>query len=162
MARDRETLLGNLLRTRWAIYDSTAEYPGAVQAGFAFFAEWAFDMSVVLDAELGDCAKLFACDELQKLIDGHNSPWPLDNLLQTGRRWGLEAIFCTQAPNLIHNSVRGQINEWVMFKTTSRNAMAVLAAEEDGVNVEEIRDPPKGAYVIVKTDTGAESRGRVF
>ena len=154
-AATNEAGLLDSLRRPWTIYDPAEQFPGDTEAGFAFFCEWVFEMSRRLPG-----AKLFCCDELQKLVGTNTVSWELALLLETGRRYGVDAIMISQQPNLIHNRVRGQLTECVTFQQIEPNALKFL--EEIGYDGEAVKALRPGEFWARNLTSLGEARGRVF
>jgi hypothetical protein len=76
------------------------------------------------------------CDELQKVVGPHQVPFPLKMIMQTGRRHSLDTVVMSQQPNEIHNTVRTQHTELVIFKLQDENAQKFIS--NIGMNTEEI------------------------
>ena len=117
--------------------------PGA----FAFFC--AFVMCI---SENHAGRKILVCDELQKLVNASRSPDELQTILDTGRRFQLDFYAITQAPNLIHNSIRNQITEIYSFRQCDKNAVVFLT--DNGFNENEIRNLPRFKYLWRNLGTG--------
>lgn len=108
-------------QNRYIIYDPTIEWEGDIQDGFNYFAELAFRLSQSLPG-----TKLFACDELQKMVGVHEVTYELALLVETGRRYGIDTMFVSQQPNIIHNRLRNQLTEVVTFAHVDKRAMDFL------------------------------------
>lgn len=106
---------------RYVIYDPSEQFPGATQSGFNYFAELVFEVAKTLPG-----TKLFATDELQKIVDVHTVTYELALLIETGRRYGVDTAFVTQQPNLIHNRLRNQLTELVTFRHLDERAIKFL------------------------------------
>ncbi|MCU0770854.1 MAG: hypothetical protein MUE94_03660 [Verrucomicrobia bacterium] len=143
------------LPSGWVLFDPCRMFPGDLEAGFRFFLEWAFNVSTKLGGN-----KLFACDELQKLVGTAKCPWELALVLETGRRHGLDTLMITQQPNLIHNRVRNQTTEVVTFRQVDKAAVGYL--EDLGFDAERIRKLCPGSYLLRNLQNGAERQGSVF
>jgi hypothetical protein len=66
---------------------------------------------------------LFVCDEVQKVTTVADCPRPLKNIVQTGRRFNLDSLLMSQQPNRIHNELREQVTELVMFNLKDENSL---------------------------------------
>lgn len=139
-------------KSRFILFDPSRLFPGETHQAFNFFCEWCYEVSNALPGE-----KIFACDELQKMVGTSDMPWELALLLETGRRAGLDAVFISQQPNIIHNRIRNQLCEIVTFQHIDANAIKWL--EEAGMNGEEIRNLPMHHWKCRNLETGAESVG---
>ena len=138
----------------WAIFDPHRLFPGRIEEGFAFFCDFAFAAGQRLAGR-----KLFACDELQCLVDTQSLSDELRLILQTGRRYQIDFLGIAQQPNEIHNRVRAQFTEVVSFLQTEALAIDWLA--RFGFDGEALRHLAPGEFVA-RTRRGTEARGRVF
>lgn len=154
-ATTAEGMLAHLQARRWVVYDPARMFPGDIHAGFAFFSEWAFTLSQRLAG-----LKLFACDELQKLVGTAAMPWELACVVETGRRYQIDTAFISQQPNLIHNRLRNCLTEVATFCQVDANAIAFLA--DVGFREEEVRGLRPGQFICRNLNTDAEERGSVF
>ena len=135
----------------WVIYDPT-EHPGSVEEAFAFFAALAYRVSPLLPGR-----KFFVVDELQDHTDGNKIPPVLKDIVQKGRRRGLDSAFISQAPNLLHNAVRGQLSEVTCFQMVDDRALEYPV--NFGFREQEIRTLPQFHWVC-RNKFGGEDRGR--
>jgi hypothetical protein len=153
-ATNAAELIGSL-RKRVILFDPVAMFPGDIPGGFAFFCEWVFEMSKRLPGK-----KLFACDELQKMVDPHRPQFELNLILETGRRYELDAVFISHQPNLLHNRTRQQVTEVVTF--LQGEACALPALELWGISGRRAMSLKPGQYLVRNVNTGAEASGKVF
>lgn len=144
-----------LQEERWVIYDPSKEFPGETEAAFDKFLGWVFARCATLPG-----TKLFACDELQKMVGTMSVTHNLTCLLETGRRRGLDCVMISQQPNAIHNRVREQLTEVVTFQQLTDNAIDFLA--QIGFDAEQVRALHPGEFWARSLSTSAEARGRVF
>ena len=147
--------LAQAANTPWCIFDPARMFPGRLPDAFAFFCDFTFQAAVKMRG-----SKLFACDELQKLLGTDRITDELALVLETGRRYGIDAVMVAQAPNLIHNRIRNQLTEVVTFQQLDGNALKYL--REVGFNDEEVRQLRIGQFVARNLKTGGEARGNVF
>jgi hypothetical protein len=138
----------------WCVFEPSELYPGQTPEAFAFFCDFAFHCAKAMPGK-----KLFACDELQKLVGCNATIDEFQTVIETGRIYGLDAAMISIAPNAIHNRIRGQATEVVSFLTLEEGALTWLASR--GFDPERVRALPRGAY-LCRTEMGAESAGRVF
>ncbi|MBI3868816.1 MAG: hypothetical protein HY299_09820 [Verrucomicrobia bacterium] len=142
-------------RSPYVIFDPSAMFAGEHRKAFNFFCEWSFTASKSIRGK-----KLLAVDELQKISDSHSIDWEWSLVLETGRRWGLDMVAISQAPNLIHNRVRNQLTEAVTFAHNDPNALSFL--EGVGFDPLRIQSLPNGAFIARNLVNQAEEHGRVF
>lgn len=153
-ARTHEVLLAQLAGGL-VVFDPSQMFPGDNAAGFDWFARWSFFASHKIPGR-----KIFVADELQKFTDGNRLPHGLALVLDTGRRYGLDAAFACQAPNRIHNGVRSQLTELVAFKLIEARGLAWLA-DLDFDTRAVCRQRP-GQFIARNLLSGGEARGKVF
>ncbi len=130
-------------------------YPGRTAEAFDFFCRWAFESSGRLPGR-----KLFACDELQVLVNTAALPAALALVLETGRRVGLDVALIAQQPNLVHNRIRNQMTAVVTFQQVDPRAVDWCA--EVGFDPAAVRALRPGHYLARNLKTGGQSAGRVF
>ena len=65
----------------WVLFDPHGQFPGNLEGGLSFFAEWAL---AICDKLAG--SKFFVVDELDQYMSGNKLPVPVKNIAQTGRR----------------------------------------------------------------------------
>jgi len=121
--------LANGVASGWCIFDPCRIFPGRLPDAFDFFAEFALE---ICKRQPG--RKVFACDELQKLTATNVVSRELAEILETGRRYGLDCCFISQQPNLIHNRIRNQLTELVSFR--QMDAMDLDFLEQNGIDGE--------------------------
>ena len=101
--------------------------------------------------------KILVFDEIQRIYKSTCNPAELQNILETGRRWQIDVFGVSQAPNLIHNSIRAQMRELYSFRLTEDNALKFLS--QNGFDETKIRLLPDGKYVWRNTDSGESGEG---
>lgn len=134
------------LEKRYIIYDPSEDWPGDTYAGFCFFCEWVFEVSKALPG-----TKLFASDELQKILSTDSLPPEFCCIIETGRRRGIDTFFVCQQPNLIHNRLRNQLTETVTFRHIDKRALMFL--EDLGFDPDEIKNLQRGEFRILDLET---------
>lgn len=107
---------------RLIAFDYSAKFPGQMAEAFDIFADEIFRMCKE-NLEPAGIESLFVCDELQKVCPEGQCPQPLKNIMQTGRRFNLDSALMSQQPNRLHNEVREQITELVMFNLIDENSI---------------------------------------
>jgi hypothetical protein len=140
---------------RWVVFDSSKAFPGRTFEAFDFFCDWVFEIAQQLKGP-----KLFCCDELQKLTDTRSVSLPFSTLLETGRRYEIDGLMVSQAPNLLHNRIRNQLTELVTFAHLDHNALQFLV--DVGCNDEEVRGLAPGQFIALNLSSGGSTRGAVF
>lgn len=144
-------------RTRRIIqcYDYSQMYPGDLQTGLEFYADYCFSI-----AKAGTNGKsLFCCDEMQRLISTDDISHELACLTETGRRYRVDTVFLSQQVNLLHNRLRNQVTEVCTFQQNDSRAIKWL--EEFGISEEEIRALGEHEF-IDRNAFGGEHRGKLI
>lgn len=140
------------LRTGWVLFDPDTMFEGRHEDSLEFFADWTLQVCKRIPGR-----KIFVVDELQLLITGHKIGRHTMTVIQTGRRYGLDFLLISQAPNLIHNSVRGQLTEVVLFRLTDE--LALEFPESVGISPDRVRALPDYHYISLNTKTGEQREG---
>ena len=116
-------------------FDPSEHFGGHFEEVFGAFCDIVMFQAKQVKAKSGlDC--LLVCDELQRLIPVQDPPQELRNVLQTGRRAGLDTLLLSQQPNRLHNEVREQFTEIAFFKMTDTRSLEFV--ESRGVDPERI------------------------
>lgn len=110
--------LDQAVASGWVCYDPHIMFPGELERALEYFATLALAASKRLSGR-----KFFVVDELGHYMTGHQVPRPLKEIVQTGRRAGLDGVFIGQQPNELHNTVRCQLTEVVCFQLTEECAL---------------------------------------
>lgn len=145
-------------RHRVTICDpSLTRTPAAL--GFELFCQFCREYAQLLPAP---CSTLLVCDELHRLQEttATGLPESFVDVLEFGRRDGLDVLIASQAPNLLHNRIRNQITEVAAFSLIDERAASWL--EPVGVDADDLRRLPRGQYIYINLDTGDQRRGVVF
>jgi len=143
------------LDARFVIFDPSDMFPGETAAGFDFFCDWCFEVSKQLPG-----TKLFAADELQKIIGTNTYPPEFALVNETGRRHGLDSVYISQQPNLIHNRTRAQMTEVVTFRMSDKRAMEWLV--EYGFDDDEVRGLPDGQWIAIEQKSATRTEGNLW
>jgi hypothetical protein len=142
------------LCTGWVLFDPHTMFAGRLDAAFAFFCEWTFEMSDRLPGR-----KLVVVDEAWKYVNTRTHPVELEACVRSGRKRGLQCLFNTQTPNLLHSTIRNECSELVCFRLSDKNCLAM--PDERGFNVEEIKALPDLHFISRNLDSGGELRGAI-
>ena len=70
-------------------------------------------------------------DELQRYVNSYEIPFDFKECLLRGGKYGLDMIVASQQPNLIHNSIRSSVSDFICFGQGDVNA--VKYAERFGI-----------------------------
>lgn len=106
------------IRSGWVCFDPHTMFQGRLEEALNYFCRLAFEASARLPGR-----KFIMVDELGHYMTGHEVPQPLKDIVQTGRKRGLDGIFIGQQPNELHNTVRSQLSEVVCFQLTDDRAL---------------------------------------
>jgi hypothetical protein len=134
------------------IYDPHAMFPGSLESAFRFFCEWVFQA-----AGRGPGRKILVIDEVWKYCSPLNIPAELALTIQTGRKRGLETVFCTQRPNRLNEAITNEVSELVCFRLQGDNAVRLV----DSLAGRPIAAPdlPLGEFLAVNLDSGGSICG---
>lgn len=102
---------------------------------------------------------LMVVDELQEFVDADNFPENFKRCITRGRRYRLDMLYISAAPNLLHNSIRTQTSEAIAFaqsdelpvkfnKSLGFDADAILALADLHYLRKKIGHPAKAGEVI--------------
>jgi hypothetical protein len=139
----------------YIIFDPSLMFEGDLPGAFDFFCDFVFLYSKQDPFEL----KLFAIDELQDIVSTDVCNVYLAKVLETGRRYGLDWISVQQGLNCVHNRIRNQMTEVVIFRTTDQ---APLKALPLGIDVESVVGQSDGQYTLFLKRTGQIRTGKIF
>ncbi len=143
---------------RYIIYDYTKEFPGNLEYAFDAFATEVFDMATQY-LEPQNIDSLFVCDEVTKCTPNAQCPQPLKNILQTGRRYNLDSCLLSQQPNRLHNEIREQLTELVLFNLVDENSLKFV--KNMGKNTDEILALNDLEYKWYDLARGDERKGKL-
>lgn len=149
---DLNALVEKTAKGGYVVFDPAKMYPGRSVDGFAFFCDYIFAVSQQLNGR-----KLLACDELQMLISNSSEPAELLAVLDAGRRYQLDFIAISQAPNRIHNGVRNQLTKVWTFRQSDANAIKYL--EENSFDAEAVRNLAVHYHLWRDLRTGEAGQG---
>lgn len=143
-------------RERIVCFDYSSEYPGQLTESFEAFCEEVFSISKDHLVNNGhDC--LFVCDELQKCCKPALCPQALKNIVQTGRRFGVDSLLLSQQPNRLSNEVREQVTELVCFNLIDENSLKFC--ESMGIDTAPIQKLKPLHYLWFNLNTGEQRSG---
>lgn len=109
-------------------------FPGDMRAGAMFFMTWVYHVCQTFDG-----VKLLGCDEIQKIIPREQEcPQIFKDLADDGRKDEIDYIFVVnKGYNWLHNEVRAQTTELVIFRTEDSLPLSWL--KRDGVDIERVK-----------------------
>jgi len=122
-------------------------FPGEIKTGAQFFLTWVYHVCQTFDGP-----KLVGADEIQKLIP-RDEPCPqiFIDIADDGRKDEIDYILVVnKGYNWLHNEVRAQTTELVVFRTEDKLPLQWLKA--DGIDIERVRKLRMrcGDYVVKK------------
>ncbi len=135
------------------IFDFSINYHGLLQESFNEFSDKVFEVSKKYLEPQG-VESLFVVDELQKIIPVQDAPKELKNIYQTGRRFNLDSLTLSQQPNRVHNEVKEQITELILFRLEDENSLKFVKGM--GKDTELVKALPPLNYRWYNTITGEE------
>lgn len=100
---------------------------------------------------------LLVCDEIQKVTGPYGIPEPFRNVIETGRRYNLDTLTMSQQPNAVHNSLRNQVTEMVLFNLGDENSLKF--ARERGLDPDDVLLLPDLHYNWYQMDRGEKRSG---
>lgn len=115
--------------------------------GFDWFCEMAFEVSGSVPGR-----KLFVVDEVQDLIDSHNIPEPLSDILARGGRRMMDTCLIGSAANALHGDARNQVTEVYVFRCVDDNALKYPCSI--GLEEKDIRALPDCKFISWDARTG--------
>ena len=127
-------------------------------AAFEWFCLW-----VLARSQQTPGRKLLVIDELQRLTTTHadGAPKSFVDILEIGRRAGLDVLIGSQAPNLLHNRIRAQITEVCAFRMIDKRATDWLEPLLTNAD-DRLRNLPRGLFICRNLNTGDEIEDGVF
>lgn len=148
--------LADQVKTGIVIFDPAKMFPGKADDALAFFMEWSLDLS---DKVIG--RKVLFVDEIQLFVDANRWPPELAKVIQTGRRYELDLLICSQQVNELHNRLRQQLTEVITFRQQDPRALEWLeqAGPLDPVAVSALQP---GEFLAWQRLSGRVTPGRVF
>lgn len=138
--------------TGWVLFSPHKMFPGNMEKALEFFCDF-----VMKIAEKIPGRKIIVIDELGLKCSGNSIPEPLQIDVQTGRRYGIDFVFMGQQLNELHNTVRMQLNELCLFRTSEENALK-FAVSAFRFDAEELKSLPDFRWVC-RNKFGGEARG---
>ena len=141
------------LPSGWVLFDPHDMFPGNLTGAFRFFCEWVFTVSSRAPGR-----KLLLVDEVWKYCSPMAIPEELALCVQTGRKRGLEMLFCTQRPNKLNEAITNEVSELVCFVLQGQNAIATCAGL--GMNEGAIGALALGQYQALNCDSGGGAGGK--
>lgn len=130
-------------KERILCFDFSLHFPGELEDTFDQFCATVFELSRYY-LQPAEIETLFVCDEIQKVTGPFNAPKPLKDIMQTGRRYALDSLTMSQAPNEVHNTLRNQITELVLFNLVEENSLKFAA--NLGIDVSQVLELPDLTY----------------
>lgn len=120
-----------------------------VQTEFDDFCFFCFNFTINFEGGV-----LMVIDELQEYVNPDNYPEDFKRCITRGRRYRLDMLYISAAPNLLHNAIRTQTSEAIAFaqsdelpirfnKTLGFDAEQILALEDLQYLRKQIGHPPK-------------------
>lgn len=138
----------------WILFDPHTLFPGRLEDAFAFFCEWTFEVSARIPGR-----KLLVVDEAWRYISPRREPVELAMCTRSGRKRGLDCLFNTQTPHLLHAAIRNECSELVCFRLGDPRCLEM--PRDRGFDQEEIRALPDLQFISRNLDSGGELRGRL-
>ncbi len=104
---------------------------------------------------------LFCCDEIQNFIPIGNMTQTMRNIIETGRRYGVDMLTISNRPNAVHNGYRNNLTDIVCFRLMDENAKKFL--QDAGLTFNGVERLQVGEYIHFHLDkSGQITRGDMF
>lgn len=156
VATDPESFIRLAQTNRVIPYDFTLKSPGFKREEFALFCDLVFDMAEVLDAK--GMETLFVCDELQQFVTGtqiESAPEEFRQILETGRRRGLDSLSLSRAPNRVNVAIREEFTEMIVFRLNDEQSLKF--ARDIGMDVAAVSRLEPHHYLYYNVISGREA-----
>lgn len=147
--------LGQQFEQGLVCFDPSHLFPGDTDFAWNFFCEWCFERAARNPGQ----TKLIAVDELQMFASTAALSWEQCLVVETGRKYELDFCAISQQLNLVHNRLRNQLTEMVVFRTEDKLVLDVL--EDKGFVIDRVRNLQKGQYYIKNFQTGVEEISQI-
>lgn len=131
-------------------------YAGYKREMFAEFCDVVFDTAEVLNRKGLEC--LFVCDELQQFVTGtqiESAPAEFRQILETGRRRGLDSLSLSRAPNRVNVAIREEFTELILFKLNDEQSLKF--ARDVGADTDAVAALPPHHYLYYNIISGREA-----
>lgn len=138
----------------WVAFDPHSLFPGRLDDAFAFFCDYAWEMSARLPGE-----KVLIVDEAWRYINTRREPAELACCTRSGRKRGLSCMFLTQTPHLLHAAIRNECSELVCFRLG--DARCLEMPRDRGFDVAVLPRLADLEFVARNLDSGGALRGRI-
>jgi hypothetical protein len=138
----------------FVIFNPNHLFDGRHAEGFAWWAAWVYDRCASLEG-----SKIVVVDEVWRYCKPASIPKPLESCILNGRSRELSCCFCTQHPNKVHNSITGEVTEWVTFCLDHELNLAPL--EKAGFDPQQVSKLQKGQW-LARAAGGGSLRGKLF
>lgn len=145
---------------RVVCFDFTENFPGLKRECFASFCELVFQTAQELEHQGKEC--LFVCDELQQFVTGtqiESVPSEFRQILETGRRRGLDSLSLSRAPNRVNVAVREEFTELIMFKLNDKKSLQF--ATDIGADTDAVSRLNPHEYLYYNIITGREAGAKL-
>lgn len=139
-------------------FDYSKNYYGEMEETFDLFCDKVFFLCKD-HLESQNIESVFVCDELSKVTTVSDCPKPLKNIVQTGRRYNLDTALMSQQPNRIHNEVREQVTELVLFNLKDENSLKFV--KKMGFDEQPVMALPDLHYIWFNTKSGETRKSEI-
>lgn len=158
VAYDENSFIRLLEENRIVPFDFEPMFPGGKQQAFEWFCGFVFDVCKIGLQPLGkEC--LIVCDELQQFVNKHTSPMEFKQILETGRRYGLDSLSLSRAPNRVNDATREEFTEIFLFRLNDDNSLNFV--EGMGADVEQVRALNEHEYLYFNVMSGRERKDKL-
>lgn len=146
---------------RVVCFDFTKNYPGYKREMFDNFSEMVFEVCKFGLTPKGKQA-LFVCDELQQFVTGNSieqAPESFRMIMETGRRYNLDTLMLSRAPNRVNVAIREEFTELILFKLNDETSLKF--AKEVGADIEAVKKLAPHHYLYYNIITGRDGSAKL-
>lgn len=149
-----------IMRGGLVVFDPIELFPGKVETGFTWFVNWLWSIAYKMERAGMEDTFLFCCDEIQTFCRPGALPQALKNIIECGRRYGLDMYCISNRPNQVHECLRTNLTDIYAFRLLDNNAKRFL--DDAGVNYEGVERLNVGEYFHYDLNANTKTPGKVF
>jgi hypothetical protein len=138
----------------WVAFDPHTLFPGRMEEALQFFCEWAFTVGEAIPG-----SKDLVVDEVWRYCNPQKLPPELANVVQSGRKAGMQLLVNTQEPSRLSGPIVNGMSEMVCFRLQS--GAALDWAEFYGADPLEVQTLNVLSFVSRNCASGGVLRGRI-
>lgn len=100
-----------------------------------------------------DATALVSCDEAHNILKQHDFPTPCERLITGGRKHGVECVYISQRPALLHTTVISQADRRVYFAVSDDNDITKIK-KVASFSADDLKDLPERRCIVENKDSG--------